>query len=112
VGNVAHIWNARSLQRGLHRHWVGFGERMVISGEHPGQCGVFSICEPNASGRLFATLTLEDKHLTEEILRTGELVIHICDMELVVSVRAVEGSRVLVEFGMPKGDRTRIALWA
>jgi hypothetical protein len=112
VGNVAEIWNARNLKRGLRRHWVSFGDQMVISGDQAEQCGVLSICQPNASGRLFATLTLEDKQLTEEILRSGELVIHIRDIELVVSVRAVEGARVLVEFGIPHGNQAKVALWA
>jgi hypothetical protein len=111
MGNVAEIWNARNLQRGLRRHWVRLGDEMLISDHQSDQCGSLSICRPTAHGQLFATLTLTDRQLTEEITRSGELVIHIHDIELVVSVRAIEGTRVLVEFGMPKGDHTRIALW-
>ena len=111
MDNIAEIWNARNLQRGLRRHWVRLGDEMMISDNRSEQCGSLSICRPNAHGRLFATLTLADKQLTEEITRSGELVIHIRDIELVVSVRAIEGTRVLVEFGMPKGDHTKIALW-
>ncbi len=112
MDNVAEIWNARNLQRGLRRHWVHLGDEMMISDHQSRQCGSLSIRRPNAHGRLFATLTLADKRLTEEITRSGELVIHIRDIQLVVSVRAIEGTRVLVEFGMPKGDHTKIALWA
>jgi len=112
VGNVAEIWNPRTLKRGTHRHWVGLGEEMLISGNHPTQFGQLSICRPTAGGRLFATLTLDDKRLTEEIFRSGDVVIQIRDLKLVVAVRAVEGSRVLVEFGVPQGDATRVALWA
>jgi hypothetical protein len=111
MGNVAEIWNARSLKRGLRRHWVRFGDEMVISGDQANELDVLSICQPNASGRLFATLTLADQELTEEFDRGGELVIRIRDIELVVAVRAVEGKRVLVEFGAPHGNRARIALW-
>ena len=83
---------------------------MVISGGHPEQCGVLSIRGPDAGGRLFATLRLDDKQLTEEVPRGGELLINIRDLKLVVAVRAVEDARVLVEFGVPHGDRTRVAL--
>jgi hypothetical protein len=110
VGSVTEIWSVRNLQRGLRRHWVRLGEEMAISGDHPGQYGVLSICRAAASGRLFATLTLDDKQLTEEVTRRGELVISIREIKLVLAVRAVEGARVLVEFGVPHGDRTRIAL--
>jgi hypothetical protein len=111
MNNVVEIWNACNLKRGLRRHWVGLGDQMVISGTPSEQCGALSICRPDANGPLFATLTLADRQLTEEITRSGELKIHINDIELVVSVRAIDGARVLVEFGMPKGDHTRIALW-
>jgi len=111
MNNVAEIWNARNLQRGLRRHWVGLGDEMIISDSQSGPCGSLSICRPYANGRLFATLTLSDRRLTEEVTRSGELVIHINDIELIVSVRAIEGKRVLVEFGMPKGDHTKIAVW-
>jgi hypothetical protein len=111
VGNVTEIWNVRNLERGLRRHWVRFGDEIVISDDHPEQCGVLSICRPAASGRLFATLTLDDKQLTEEIIRSGDLVISIRDIQLVVAVRAVEGARVLVEFGIPQGNHAKVALW-
>jgi hypothetical protein len=111
MNNVAEIWNARNLKRGLHRHWVRLGDEMMISGEQHDACGALSICRPNANGRLFATLTLADRQLTEEVTRSGELVVQIRDIELIVSVRAIEGTRVLVEFGMPHGNRAKIALW-
>ncbi len=112
MGNVAEIWSPRTLKRGMQRHWVGLGEDMLISGTHQTQFGQLSINRPTAGGRLFATLTLDDKRLTEEIFRSGDLVIQIRDLKLIVAVRAIEGSRVLVEFGVPQGDTTRVALWA
>lgn len=111
MGNVAEIWNARGLKRGLRRHWVRLGDEMEISGAQTGQCGALTLCQPHANGRLFARLTLDDKQLIEEVTRSGELMLHIRGIDLIVSVRAVEGTRVLVEFGTPQGHQARVALW-
>ncbi|CAN0441802.1 unnamed protein product, partial [Phaeothamnion confervicola] len=101
MNNVVQISNARDATRGAPRHWVRLGSDQPGTDAQRGECGALAIGPPNASGRLFATLTLTDRHLTEELTRSGEFFIHICDIKLMVSVRAVEGTRVLVEFGMP-----------
>ena len=110
MDSVAEIWNPRNMKRGLSRHWVALDGEMTIYRAPQKTCGALAISRPNASGRLFATLTLADRELTEEITRSGEVVVHIGDMELVVSVRAIEGTRVLVEFGTPRGTNATVAL--
>lgn len=94
----------------MRRHWVRLGDEMLISGNEPAQCGVLSICRPAQNGRMFATLIFDDVFVTEEIVRSGDLVIQIRDLKLVVAVRAIEGNRVLVEFGIPHGGTARVAL--
>jgi hypothetical protein len=112
MGSVTEIWSARNLKRGLRRHWVHLREEILISGGRPDQSGVLSICQPTAGGPLVASLRVAVGRFTEEIGRGGQLFIDIRDLRLVVVVRAVEGTRVLLEFGMPRGNAATIALGA
>jgi hypothetical protein len=59
-----------------------------------------------------ATLVFAYGEFTAEIVRGGELIIDMHDLRLVVVVRALEAERVLIEFGVPRGNRTLIALGA
>jgi len=110
MGSVTEIWNARNLKTGLRRHWVRFGEEIQISGDLMAHSGVLSIWQTIPGGRLYATLKVAPDELTGEIVRGEELVIRIHDLVLVVFVRAVEGARALVEFGVPPGNRAKVAL--
>jgi hypothetical protein len=112
VDNVSQLWSARRLKRGLRRHWVGMGEEIVITGDRSEWYGVLSIDGPDTSECLTATLAMNDKTYTEKLSRGGELVIQIDDVELVVVVRAVEGTRVLVELGTPRRSRATVAFLA
>jgi hypothetical protein len=112
MGNVTELWNTRNLQRGLRRHWIPFREKIHISGGQANQSGVLSIHQPMPGGPLFATLDVEAGQLTEEIGRGGELVIDFHELRLVVVVRAVEDTRALLEFGVPRGQQAHIALSA
>ncbi len=112
MGSVTEIWSAHNLKRGLRRYWVRFREEMLIFGGRPDHSGVLSICQPTTRGPLFATLKVAVGQITEEIGRGGQLVIEIHNLRLVVVVRAVESTRVLLEFGVPRGNQAKIALGA
>lgn len=110
MGSVTEIWSARNLKRGLRRHWVRFGEEMLISSDETAYSGVLSIWRPIPGGPLFAGLKAAGGEFIREIGHHGELVIHIDDLRLVVAVRAVECGRALVEFGVPPGNQVKVAL--
>ena len=112
MGDVTEIWRARGLKRGLSRHWVRFGEAILLAGGPSDPGGVLSIFRSAADGRLVASITEARGQRIEEIGRSGQLVIDTEAVRVVVAVRAVEAMRALVEFGVPHGGRIEIVLQA
>ena len=112
MGSVTKIWNTRNLKQRAHRHWVRFNEEMLISNGQQDQSSVLSIGQAIPGKPLLATLKVASGHLIQEIGNNGELVINNKNVRLLVVIRAIEESRVLVEFGVPRGDHTQIALGA
>lgn len=108
MDNVVQLWNARQSRR-LNRHWIDYSERIVILGERFDEAGVLSMT-PSGGNALLARLSVFGDEF-EEIVTPGEdVTVRLQGAELVVSVRAVERERMLVEFGMPPGSRFRIRL--
>ena len=112
MGSVTEIWNTRHLPRDLRRHWVRCHQEMLICSEQQEQRGVLSIGQQFAGGPLFATLKVAVCQVTEEISREGKLFININNLRLLVVIRAIDDSRVLLEFSVPRGDQTQIAVGA
>ena len=112
MGSITKIWNTRNLKQRLHRYWVRFNEEMLISNGQQDQGSVLTIGPAFAGKPLLATIKVAEGQRTQEIGSDGELVINVKNVRLPVVIRAIEESRVLVEFGVPRGDHTQIALGA
>jgi hypothetical protein len=112
VVSVTQIGNARKLTPGPRRHWVRFGEVMLISDEKTARNGALAICQPIPGEPLLAILQTADGKYAGEIDCGGEMIIQIHDLKLIVAVRAVERGHALIEIGVPHGDRVKIAFEA
>lgn len=108
MSNVVQLWNARQ-SRQSRRHWVDYSERIVIVGERFGQTGALTM-SPAGGNALHARLSVLGKEFQEIVTPGQDITVWIQGVELVVTVRAVEKERMLVEFGMPPGTRLRVRL--
>lgn len=110
--SVTMLWNTRNAKPGRRRHWVRLDEDMHIWSDDRTQSGVLSLSRNGADGPLRVILNVDGRRISDEITANGELLITIKNVKLLLVVRAVEESRVFLEFGMPRGDQTRIAISA
>ncbi len=112
MNNVSKLWNTRRSQR-VQRHWVSFAEHIVIAGEDFEQSGVLSVLPTGReTGReaLRARLRVLGNEFEEVVMPGQNINVWIHGLELVVTVRAVEDDRMLVEFGVPLGSRVGVTL--
>lgn len=112
MNNVAQLWNTCRNQR-FQRHWVSFSERIVIAGEDLEQSGVLSVLPTGREGgreALRARLQVPGSEFEQVVMPGQDIVVRIRGLELVVAVWAVEGERMLVEFGVPLGSKVGVTL--
>ena len=110
MGEVAQLWSPRVYPR-LERHWVSFGERIVLSEDGREEAGALLIL-PVCYGQLCAVLqVMELKY--EKTIKTGtDIAIWINHIALFVGIIVVENHRVLVSFGARPGSKVKVTIEA
>jgi len=108
VGSVAHLWNPRGNQR-LRRHWISFGEQIVIGGESLAQAGELSL-RPSCPGELHARLRVMGREFHQAVQAGNDIVLWINGLTLFIGVKALDNGRLLVAFGVAPGARVNVTL--
>ena len=103
MANVARLWNPRG-NGALRRYWISSGDRIE-------QAGVLSL-RPGCDGALRARLRIKGQELEHAVSTGSDVTVRIDDLELFVGVKAVDGERMLVAFGIPRGSMVRVILEA
>lgn len=110
MAKLAQLWNPRSNNR-LRRHWVSFEERIVIAGAGLDQAGVLSL-RPCGAGELRARLRVMGREFEEAVSLGHDIAVWINGLELFVGVKAIDGGRMLLVFGIQPGSRVNVTLEA
>lgn len=108
MSNVVHMWSPRSNHH-LRRHWVDFGDRIIIDGENIEQSGVLSV-QPMGWDQLRACLQVMGRQYEETVTPGHDITVWISGVEVTIGVKAVEDERMLVEFGVPMGSKVGVTL--
>jgi len=110
VGKLVQLWSPRSNNR-LRRHWVSFGDRIIIGGESLDQAGVLSL-RPAYEGELRARLRVMGREYEEAVRIGHDISVWINGLELFAGVKAIDAGRMLLVFGIPPGSRVNVTLEA
>lgn len=108
MASIAHLWNPRGNHK-LRRHWISFDDRIVIGGECLDQAGVLTV-KPACTGELRARLRVMGQEYAEAITAGNDLAIWINGLQLFVGVKAIDGERVLLAFGVEAGSQVNVTL--
>ena len=108
MGNVARLWNPRGDPR-LRRYWISFEDRILIGNDKLEQAGVLSL-RPSCDGVLRAHLCVTGRETELAIEAGSDITVRVDELELFIGVKAIDGERMLVAFGVPSGSRVNITL--
>lgn len=100
MGSVTQLWNPCG-NRTLHRYWVSFSDRIIIEGENPEHAGVLSL-RPEGTHGLKARLQILGSECESPVAPGCDITLWINGLALFIGVKAVEETRVLVAFGVPR----------
>lgn len=110
MGSVTQLWNPRG-NRALHRYWVAFDDLMIIEGEDPEHAGVLSV-RPDGPAGLRARLRVLGGEFESMVEHGCDITTWINGLALFIGVKAIEETRMLVVFGVPRDSTVavRVAL--
>ena len=105
MSNVVQLRNPRTNLQ-MRRYWISFSESVIIGGESADESGVLTVGRDG----LRAQLSVGGRELAQSIAHGTNIALWIGGAQVFIGVVAVEGERMLVSFGIPRGAKVSVAV--